>query len=100
MFLHQVSATSLGVTGSHWGALAPHFASLAADFAVTHNPPFVPLPLIAPSLPGNEPFIAGEVACPSTWVKFRHACYDFEPVVQKLTFEESREHCRQKGGTP
>lgn len=49
--------------------------------------------------PSNEPFIAGEVACPSTWVKFRHACYDFEPVVQKLTFEESREHCRQKVNT-
>uniref|UniRef100_A0A8C2WSQ2 Phospholipase A2 receptor 1 n=1 Tax=Cyclopterus lumpus TaxID=8103 RepID=A0A8C2WSQ2_CYCLU len=49
--------------------------------------------------PSNKPFISYEVACPSTWVKFRHGCYDFEPVVQKLTFEESREHCRQKVNT-
>ncbi|TNN74512.1 Secretory phospholipase A2 receptor [Liparis tanakae] len=49
--------------------------------------------------PSNKPFISYEVACPSTWVKFRHGCYDFEPVVQKLTFQESREHCRQKVNT-
>lgn len=49
------------------------------------------------SLTGSKPFISYEVACPSTWVKFGHGCYNFEPVVQKLTFEESREHCRQKG---
>lgn len=46
---------------------------------------------------GNKQFTSYEVACPTTWVKFGHSCYNFEPVVQKLTFEESREHCRQKG---
>lgn len=49
--------------------------------------------------PSSKPFISYEVACPSTWVKFGHGCYNFEPVVQKLTFEESREHCRQKVNT-
>uniref|UniRef100_A0A7N8Y3Z2 Phospholipase A2 receptor 1 n=1 Tax=Mastacembelus armatus TaxID=205130 RepID=A0A7N8Y3Z2_9TELE len=46
--------------------------------------------------PSLKPFIPYEVGCPSTWVKFGHGCYNLEPVVQKLTFEESREHCRQK----
>ncbi|KAM7405944.1 hypothetical protein PAMP_000354 [Pampus punctatissimus] len=46
--------------------------------------------------PRNKPFISYEVVCPSTWVKFGHSCYNFEPVVQRLTFEEAREHCRQK----
>lgn len=49
------------------------------------------------SLTGSKPFISYEVVCPSTWVKFGQGCYNFEPVVQKLTFEEAREHCRQKG---
>uniref|UniRef100_A0A671XU88 Phospholipase A2 receptor 1 n=1 Tax=Sparus aurata TaxID=8175 RepID=A0A671XU88_SPAAU len=44
----------------------------------------------------SKPFISYEVVCPSTWVKFGQGCYNFEPVVQKLTFEEAREHCRQK----
>ncbi|XP_073320103.1 secretory phospholipase A2 receptor [Pagrus major] len=47
----------------------------------------------------SKPFISYEVACPSTWVKFGQGCYNFEPVVQKLTFEEAREHCRQKVNT-
>ncbi|XP_055363591.1 secretory phospholipase A2 receptor isoform X2 [Betta splendens] len=49
--------------------------------------------------PRNKPFVSYEVACPSTWIKFGQNCYNFEPVVQKLTFEESREHCRQKVNT-
>uniref|UniRef100_A0A8C4H179 Phospholipase A2 receptor 1 n=1 Tax=Dicentrarchus labrax TaxID=13489 RepID=A0A8C4H179_DICLA len=49
--------------------------------------------------PSSKPFISYEVACPSTWVKFGHGCYSFEPVVEKLTFDESREHCRQKVNT-
>eukprot|EP00064_Thunnus_orientalis_P003314 superscaffoldBa00000265_g3323 len=49
--------------------------------------------------PRNKPFISYEVVCPSTWVKFGHGCYNFEPVVQRLTFEEAREHCRQKVNT-
>ncbi|XP_068174457.1 secretory phospholipase A2 receptor isoform X2 [Antennarius striatus] len=49
--------------------------------------------------PSSKPFISYEVVCPSTWVKFEQGCYNFEPVVQKLTFEESREHCRQKVNT-
>ncbi|KAF3686592.1 Secretory phospholipase A2 receptor [Channa argus] len=44
----------------------------------------------------NKPFISNEMACPMTWVKFGHSCYNFEPVLQKRTFEESRKHCRQK----
>ncbi|KAK7877263.1 hypothetical protein WMY93_032017 [Mugilogobius chulae] len=40
-----------------------------------------------------------EAACPSTWVKFKSVCYNFEPVVQRLTLEEAREHCRQKMNT-
>lgn len=48
-------------------------------------------------LTGSKPFTSSEVACPSTWVKFGQGCYDFEPVVYKLTFEESREHCKLKG---
>uniref|UniRef100_A0A3Q3WZL2 Uncharacterized protein n=1 Tax=Mola mola TaxID=94237 RepID=A0A3Q3WZL2_MOLML len=46
--------------------------------------------------PSSKPFTSSEVACPSTWVKFGQGCYDFEPVVYKLTFEESREHCKLK----
>ncbi|CAK6970766.1 secretory phospholipase A2 receptor [Scomber scombrus] len=49
--------------------------------------------------PRNKPFISYEVVCPSTWVKFGHGCYNFEPVVQRLTFEEAKEHCRQKVNT-
>ncbi|XP_035538129.1 secretory phospholipase A2 receptor isoform X1 [Morone saxatilis] len=49
--------------------------------------------------PRSKPFISNEVACPSTWVKFGQGCYSFEPVVEKLTFDESREHCRQKVNT-
>ncbi|XP_072321542.1 secretory phospholipase A2 receptor [Eucyclogobius newberryi] len=40
-----------------------------------------------------------EVACPSTWVKFKSVCYSFEPVVQRLPLEEARDHCRQKLNT-
>ncbi|XP_035008641.1 secretory phospholipase A2 receptor isoform X2 [Hippoglossus stenolepis] len=60
-----------------------------------------PLPgaLCHVSTPSNKPFTSYEGACPSTWVKFGHGCYNFEPVVDKLTFEESREHCRQKVNT-
>lgn len=50
-------------------------------------------------LPSSKPFISYETACPSTWVKFGRACYNFEPVVEKLTFEESRIHCKQKVNT-
>ncbi|XP_037549025.1 secretory phospholipase A2 receptor [Nematolebias whitei] len=39
------------------------------------------------------------VHCPSTWVKFERGCYNFEPVVEKLTFEESRQHCKHKVNT-
>ncbi|XP_054627640.1 secretory phospholipase A2 receptor isoform X2 [Dunckerocampus dactyliophorus] len=46
--------------------------------------------------PRNKPFVSYEAVCPSTWVKFGHGCYNFEPVVQRLSFEEAREHCRQK----
>uniref|UniRef100_A0A3B4X721 Phospholipase A2 receptor 1 n=1 Tax=Seriola lalandi dorsalis TaxID=1841481 RepID=A0A3B4X721_SERLL len=49
--------------------------------------------------PPSQSFVSYEVVCPSTWVKFGHGCYNFEPVVQKLTFEESREYCRQKVNT-
>uniref|UniRef100_A0A672ISJ2 Phospholipase A2 receptor 1 n=1 Tax=Salarias fasciatus TaxID=181472 RepID=A0A672ISJ2_SALFA len=49
--------------------------------------------------PTNKPFVSYELACPSTWVKFGHGCYNFEPIVEKLTFEESREHCRHKVNT-
>ncbi|XP_068609504.1 secretory phospholipase A2 receptor [Brachionichthys hirsutus] len=49
--------------------------------------------------PSSKPFISYEAACPTTWVKFGQGCYNFEPVVQKLAFEESREHCRQKVNT-
>uniref|UniRef100_A0A665WS29 Phospholipase A2 receptor 1 n=1 Tax=Echeneis naucrates TaxID=173247 RepID=A0A665WS29_ECHNA len=49
--------------------------------------------------PSSKPFISYEVVCPSTWVKFGHGCYSFEPLVQKMTFEESREYCRQKVNT-
>lgn len=49
--------------------------------------------------PRSKPFISYEVQCSSRWVKFGHGCYNFEPVVQKLTFEESRQHCRQKVNT-
>uniref|UniRef100_A0A3Q2YRI2 Phospholipase A2 receptor 1 n=1 Tax=Hippocampus comes TaxID=109280 RepID=A0A3Q2YRI2_HIPCM len=47
--------------------------------------------------PRNKPFISYEAVCPSTWVKFGRGCYNFEPLVQRLTFEEAREHCRRKG---
>uniref|UniRef100_A0A3P8UC50 Phospholipase A2 receptor 1 n=1 Tax=Amphiprion percula TaxID=161767 RepID=A0A3P8UC50_AMPPE len=49
--------------------------------------------------PRNKPFISYELACPSTWVKFGHGCYSFEPVMEKLSFEEAREHCRHKVNT-
>lgn len=49
--------------------------------------------------PSNKPFTAYVTACPSTWVKFGHGCYGFEPVVEKLTFEKSREHCRGQVNT-
>lgn len=48
-------------------------------------------------LTGSKPFISYEVVCPSTWVKFGQSCYNFDTVVYKLTFEESRKHCRLKG---
>lgn len=47
--------------------------------------------------PGNKPFSSVEVVCPPSWVKFGHSCYNFETVVQKLTLEESREHCKKRG---
>ncbi|XP_074522887.1 secretory phospholipase A2 receptor [Halichoeres trimaculatus] len=49
--------------------------------------------------PSSKPFVSYELVCPSTWVKFGHGCYNFEPVVQKLTFEEAREYCRQRVNT-
>ncbi|KAG7482086.1 hypothetical protein JOB18_012771 [Solea senegalensis] len=59
----------------------------------------IPGALCHVSTPSNKPFTSYEVVCPATWVKFGHGCYSFEPVVQKLTFEESREHCRHKVNT-
>ncbi|XP_034536197.1 secretory phospholipase A2 receptor [Notolabrus celidotus] len=56
--------------------------------AVCHIPP-----------PSSKPFVSYELVCPSMWVKFGHGCYTFEPVIQKLTFEEAREHCRQRVNT-
>ncbi|MED6232016.1 hypothetical protein ATANTOWER_018062, partial [Ataeniobius toweri] len=47
----------------------------------------------------RKPFVLYETSCPSTWVKFGGGCYNFEPVVEKLTFEESRIHCKQKVNT-
>ncbi|KAM3625162.1 uncharacterized protein V6R79_007800 [Siganus canaliculatus] len=47
----------------------------------------------------SKSFISYEVVCPSTWVRFEQGCYNFEPVLQKLAFEESREFCRQKVNT-
>uniref|UniRef100_A0A667XUF8 Phospholipase A2 receptor 1 n=1 Tax=Myripristis murdjan TaxID=586833 RepID=A0A667XUF8_9TELE len=49
--------------------------------------------------PRSNAFATYEVVCPSTWVKFENGCYNFEPVVQRLTLEEAREHCRQKVNT-
>ncbi|KAM8876938.1 secretory phospholipase A2 receptor [Synchiropus picturatus] len=49
--------------------------------------------------PRNKPYLSFEVVCPSTWVKFGQGCYSFEPVVQRLSFEEAREHCRQRVNT-
>uniref|UniRef100_A0A3P9Q7G5 Phospholipase A2 receptor 1 n=1 Tax=Poecilia reticulata TaxID=8081 RepID=A0A3P9Q7G5_POERE len=50
-------------------------------------------------LPSHKPFVSYEMSCPHTWVKFGQGCYDFEPVVEKLTFEESRTRCKQKVNT-
>ncbi|XP_043999660.1 secretory phospholipase A2 receptor isoform X2 [Gambusia affinis] len=47
----------------------------------------------------SKPFVSYEMSCPHTWVKFGRGCYDFEPVVEKLTFEESRTRCKQKVNT-
>ncbi|KAM3876716.1 secretory phospholipase A2 receptor [Diretmus argenteus] len=49
--------------------------------------------------PSHNAFATFEVVCPSTWVKFGNGCYNFEPVVQRLTLEKAREHCRQKVNT-
>ncbi|XP_020493615.2 secretory phospholipase A2 receptor [Labrus bergylta] len=49
--------------------------------------------------PSSKPFVSYELVCLSSWVKFGHGCYNFEPVVQKLTFEEAREHCRHRVNT-
>lgn len=45
----------------------------------------------------SNAFTSYEVVCPSTWVRFGASCYNFEPVVQRLTLEEAREHCKHKG---
>uniref|UniRef100_A0A8C8GRA6 Phospholipase A2 receptor 1 n=1 Tax=Oncorhynchus tshawytscha TaxID=74940 RepID=A0A8C8GRA6_ONCTS len=50
------------------------------------------------SLESNA-FTTYEVVCPSTWVRFGASCYSFEPVVQRLTLEEAREHCKHKEGS-
>ncbi|XP_075994638.1 secretory phospholipase A2 receptor [Genypterus blacodes] len=49
--------------------------------------------------PRSKAFVTYEVVCPSTWVTFSNGCYNFEPVVQRLTMDEAREHCRQKVNT-
>uniref|UniRef100_A0A8C5D7B1 Phospholipase A2 receptor 1 n=1 Tax=Gouania willdenowi TaxID=441366 RepID=A0A8C5D7B1_GOUWI len=49
--------------------------------------------------PSSKPLNSYELACPSTWVKFGQRCYNFEPMVEKLTFEESREFCRHTVNT-
>ncbi|XP_037835854.1 secretory phospholipase A2 receptor isoform X2 [Kryptolebias marmoratus] len=49
--------------------------------------------------PRSKPFVSYETTCPSTWVKFGRGCYSFEPVVEKRTFDESRQHCKQKANT-
>ncbi|XP_061743297.1 secretory phospholipase A2 receptor isoform X2 [Nerophis ophidion] len=53
--------------------------------AVCHVPP-----------PKNKAYVSNEAVCPSTWVKFGRGCYDFQPALQRLTFQEAREHCRHK----
>uniref|UniRef100_A0AAY5KK31 Phospholipase A2 receptor 1 n=1 Tax=Esox lucius TaxID=8010 RepID=A0AAY5KK31_ESOLU len=47
--------------------------------------------------PKSGAFTSYEVVCPPTWVKFGAGCYNFEPVIQRLTLQEAREHCRHKG---
>uniref|UniRef100_A0A4W5N1G4 C-type lectin domain-containing protein n=1 Tax=Hucho hucho TaxID=62062 RepID=A0A4W5N1G4_9TELE len=47
----------------------------------------------------SNAFTTYEVVCPSTWVRFGASCYSFEPVVQRLTLEEAREHCKHKANT-
>lgn len=47
----------------------------------------------------NKAISTNEVVCPLTWVKFGSGCYNFDSVVQRLTLEEAREHCRQKANT-
>ncbi|KAJ8003556.1 hypothetical protein DPEC_G00149580 [Dallia pectoralis] len=49
--------------------------------------------------PKSSAFATFEVVCPSTWVKFGASCYNFEPVLQRLTLQEAREHCRNKVNT-
>uniref|UniRef100_A0A4W5N1I9 C-type lectin domain-containing protein n=1 Tax=Hucho hucho TaxID=62062 RepID=A0A4W5N1I9_9TELE len=49
--------------------------------------------------PKSNAFTTYEVVCPSTWVRFGASCYSFEPVVQRLTLEEAREHCKHKANT-
>ncbi|XP_028972623.2 secretory phospholipase A2 receptor [Esox lucius] len=49
--------------------------------------------------PKSGAFTSYEVVCPPTWVKFGAGCYNFEPVIQRLTLQEAREHCRHKVNT-
>ncbi|XP_030627762.1 secretory phospholipase A2 receptor [Chanos chanos] len=49
--------------------------------------------------PPKSNVISYDVVCPSTWVKFRGSCYNFEPVVQRQSLEAARDHCRQKANS-
>ncbi|XP_053369707.1 secretory phospholipase A2 receptor [Clarias gariepinus] len=40
--------------------------------------------------------ISSEVLCPETWVKFRQSCYNFRPVVLRMSLDEARERCKKE----
>lgn len=97
---HHVTRSPLWRSPSKSVLLQRHFEKPleSPQMCVWKCPPFSAcLPLW---LTGSKPFISFEVVCPPTWVKFGQSCYNFEPVVYKLTFEESREHCKLKGRDP
>uniref|UniRef100_A0A3P9I5P8 Phospholipase A2 receptor 1 n=1 Tax=Oryzias latipes TaxID=8090 RepID=A0A3P9I5P8_ORYLA len=52
---------------------------------------------VSPTPPSSESYISDKIVCPSSWVNFEQWCYNFEHVIEKHTFEESREHCRHLG---
>lgn len=75
---------------------SPKWVLLIHTYSYTHVSSF--FSCLTFDVPLSESIaISSEVLCPETWVKFRQSCYNFKPVVLRMSLDEARERCKKEG---